>query len=159
MIHLDMIFTMVDREHCVVYPPSFVGPTRFPVLRYQAGRAGVDELSSLFDGLREVGLPLEPVFCGGARRTTQEREQWSSGCNFIAVRPGVVLGYERNEETCRELEREAGYTILEGDDFLAAPDLPREDARAVITLPGAELVRGGGGSRCMTMPLQREEIW
>src|SRR5690606_1704667 len=37
MIHLDMVFTMVDREHCVVYPPSFVGPTRNPVLHYRAG--------------------------------------------------------------------------------------------------------------------------
>jgi arginine deiminase len=67
MIHLDMIFTMVDRDHCVVYPPSFVGPTRNPVLHYRAGQHGMREMPNLFAALREVGLPLEPVFCGGER--------------------------------------------------------------------------------------------
>ena len=43
------------------------------------------------------GLPLEPVFAGGERRTSQEREQWSSACNFLAVRPGTVVSYRRND--------------------------------------------------------------
>ena len=118
MIHLDMIFTMVDREHCVVFPPSFTGPTRCPVLHYRAGGSGMREKASLFEALREVGLPLEPVYCGGGDRIFQEREQWSSGCNFVAVRPGVVLGYSRNERTHRELEREAGYRIVPAPDLL-----------------------------------------
>ncbi|HLU26497.1 MAG TPA: arginine deiminase family protein, partial [Longimicrobiales bacterium] len=80
MIHLDMIFTMVDEHHCVVYPPTFVGPTRCAVLHYQAGRAGVREMPNLFTALRELGLPLEPVYCGGTKRVFQDREQWSSGC-------------------------------------------------------------------------------
>src|SRR5690606_27112061 len=96
MIHLDMIFTMIDRDHCVIFPPSFVGPGRLPVLHYQAGRKGMREMPNLFTALREADLPLEPVFCGGPRRTNQEREQWASGCNFVAVRPGVLLGYSRN---------------------------------------------------------------
>ena len=159
MIHLDMIFTMVDREHCVVYPPSFVGPGRAPILHYRAGRAGVREMPNLFAGLREVGLPLSPVFCGGARRTIQEREQWASGCNFVAVRPGVILGYSRNGETYRELEHEAGYRILDASDFLADPhEIPQGD-KVAIRFEGSELVRGGGGGRCMTMPLVREDIW
>ncbi|HEX9108053.1 MAG TPA: arginine deiminase family protein [Longimicrobiales bacterium] len=159
MIHLDMIFSMVDREHCVVYPPSFVGPTRVPILHYRAGRAGVREMPNLFAGLREVGLPLSPVFCGGARRTIQEREQWASGCNFVAVRPGVILGYSRNRETFRELEREAGYRVLDADEFLANPREIPDGHKVAIGFEGSELVRGGGGGRCMTMPLVRDDIW
>ena len=159
MIHLDMIWTMVDREHCVVSPPSFVGPTRFPVLHYRAGVHGMREMPNLFAALREVELPMEPVFCGGHRRTLQEREQWSSGCNFVALRPGLVLGYSRNEYTYAELEREAGYRIVDGLEFLTGEAYIGDDEKAVITFEGAELVRGGGGARCMTMPIRREDIW
>ncbi|HET9984949.1 MAG TPA: arginine deiminase family protein [Longimicrobiales bacterium] len=159
MIHLDMIFTMVDRDHCVVYPPSFIGPTRNPVLHYHSGRKGVREMPNLFAGLREVGLPLTPVFCGGSRRTIQEREQWSSGCNFVAVRPGVILGYSRNEHTYAELEREAGYRVIDGVAFLTGDEEIDEDEKVAITFDGSELVRGGGGGRCMTMPILREDIW
>ena len=159
MIHLDMIFTMVDRDHCVVFPPSFVGATRHTVLHYRAKQGDVREMPNLFTALREVDLPLEPVFCGGTRRTLQEREQWSSGCNFFALRPGLLLGYSRNEETYRELEREAGYHIVDGIEFLTGEVEIDDDENAVLTFEGSELVRGGGGARCMTLPLRREDVW
>jgi len=159
MIHLDMIFTMVDRDHCVIFPPAFVGPTRCSVLHYHAGRKGMREMPNLFAALREVGLPLEPIFCGGTKRVFQEREQWSSGCNFVAVRPGVVLGYSRNEMTYAEMEREAGYRVVSGLDFLTGEADIEDDEKAVITFEGSELVRGGGGARCMTLPVRREDIW
>ncbi len=159
MIHLDMIFTMVDRDHCVVFPPSFVGATRHPVLHYRAKQSDVREMPNLFAALREVDLPLEPIFCGGSRRTLQEREQWSSGCNFFALRPGLILGYSRNEETYRELEREAGYRVVDGLEFLMGEAAIEDDENAIITFEGSELVRGGGGARCMTLPLRREDVW
>lgn len=159
MIHLDMVWTMIDREHCVISPPSFVGPTRHPVLHFRAGRKGMREMPNLFAALREVDLPLEPIFCGGHRRTLQEREQWSSGCNFVSVRPGLILGYSRNEYTYAELEREAGYRIVDGLEFLTGETYIAEDEKAVITFEGSELVRGGGGARCMTMPIRREDVW
>src|SRR4051812_2058954 len=98
-IHLDMIFTQVDRDLCVVYPPAFVGPERLPVLHRRKGQASVREMPNFFAALREAGLPLEPVFAGGDVRTLQDREQWSSACNFLALRPGMIVSYRRNYAT------------------------------------------------------------
>ncbi len=158
-IHLDMILTMVDRTHCVVYPPYFFGPGRLPILHYRPDAKGVREHPDLFAALKKVDLPLEPIYCGGTHPTLQEREQWASGCNFVAVRPGVVLGYTRNEATMRELEREAGFKVVNALDFLTGDVEVAEDENAVIAFDGAELVRGGGGGRCMTLPVLREDIW
>jgi arginine deiminase len=158
MIHLDMIFTMVDGDHCVIYPPSFVGPTRNPVLHFRAGRKGMKEMPNLFAALRSLDMPLEPVFCGGPTRTHQEREQWSSGCNFVALRPGLLLGYSRNECTYQELVSEAGYRVVPALEFLTGETDVTDDEKAVIVFEGSELVRGGGGARCMTLPVVRDPL-
>ena len=155
-IHLDMIFTQVDRELCVISPPHFVGAERLAVLHRRKGEAGVREMPNLFAALLSVGLPLEPVFCGGPNRADQEREQWGSGCNFVSVRPGVVVGYDRNEATLREMER-AGFRIVHGGKLVKGDVTLPEGERAVVSVRGSELVRGGGGPRCMTMPLRRDD--
>jgi len=157
-IHLDMIFTQVDRELCVVHPPLFLGPQRLPVLHWRKGAAALREMPDLFAALAACGLPMTPIRCGGGDRTAQEREQWSSGCNFVAVRPGLVLSYERNERTLDELAA-AGFRIVRGDALLDGGDEVRDDERAVVTVTGGELVRGGGGPRCMTCPIHREDPW
>ncbi len=153
-IHLDMLFTQVDRELCVVYPPYFLGPERRAVLHRRKGHEGVREMPNFFTALKEVGMPLEPIFAGGSHRAMQDREQWTSGCNFLALKPGMVVSYRRNEGT-NEALRQAGFRVVSSVDFVAFDDWLDTKHRTVITVEGDELVRGGGGPRCMTLPLAR----
>ena len=157
-IHLDMIFTQLDHDLCAVYPPHFIGPERLPILFRKKGNEQMQEMPNVFAALDHVGLPMTPVYCGGTRRSVQEREQWASGCNFVAMRPGVILSYSRNEATIAEMAKH-GFRVVSSADFLTGDDRVKDGERAIITFEGSELVRAGGGPRCMTLPVHREDPW
>lgn len=76
---------------------------------------------------------------------------------MFAVAPGQLIAYARNEETLAALERDGGFRRIEAEEFLAA-DAVWPEGRVVFTFRGSELVRGGGGPRCMTLPVRRRDV-
>src|SRR5690625_2417136 len=87
----------------------------------------------------------------------QEREQWASGANFFAFGPGQILGFRHNRHTVDALDR-AGFGVIDAPDLIAGRRDIGPEERVVVTVGGAELSRGGGGWRCMSMPLTRERV-
>ncbi len=153
-IHLDMIFTRIDEGSALVHAPAVVGHRASRCVRLDVdptGRTSVREAGFLLDALAEAGVDLEPVFCGGPDYTHQVREQWLSGTNSFAVAPGKILVYDCNRYTLDELSRH-GYEVIPAETY---DHLRAGDRKVAIALPGVELARGGGGPRCMTLPLRR----
>ena len=160
-IHLDMTFTFLDKGQCMIFEPLILQATRHLTLHvtlHDGKVVSIRDEVNLLQALKKLGMDLEPVFCGGdGGLTIQEREQWQSGANFFALEPGKVIGYERNTRTIEALNRK-GYEVLRARDVVQGNVNPDDYRKAVITIKGNELSRGGGGARCMTMPVQREEI-
>ncbi|HDS02885.1 MAG TPA: arginine deiminase [Firmicutes bacterium] len=159
-IHLDMVFTMVDKDRCVIHEPYILGNGRLPVVRITLepnGKKTFDYMDNLIVGLKTVGLDLKPVICGGDNPLYQEREQWLSGTNFFAFEPGKFIGYDCNVKTLESLAKE-GYTVKHAREFLSGQSKIEEHKKLVIGIDGAELARGGGGVRCMTMPAKRKPV-
>ena len=159
-IHLDMVFTFLDRDCCMIYKPLILGTTRFHTIhiRIEHGKVvSIREQKNLIDALKKLGIDLKPVTCGGNKDAwTQEREQWHSGANFFAFAPGQVMGYERNEHTIEEMDKN-GFEIIRAEDLLSGKAaLPA--GKCAVTIAGSELARGGGGARCMTMPFSRKKV-
>ena len=159
-IHLDMVFTLVDRDAALVYGPSILGPNRSSVYRIDVGKNGklkFSEVDSLFKGLAGMGIELEPVLCGKGDRLHQQREQWLSGANSFAFAPGKILMYSCNRYTAEALS-DAGFDIIDSERFIAGRDVVDDHGRLAVTFDGIELARGGGGARCMTLPVERDPI-
>ncbi len=158
-IHIDMVFTLLDKDCCLVYAPLIVKPNKYRTIHItmEDGKvADIREEDNLLQALAGLGMELTPIYCGGRGDTwIQEREQWHSGANFLALAPGRVVGYGRNVYTIEELSRH-GFEIVTAQK--AAQDMDNLPPRCAITLEGSELPRGGGGARCMTMPVQRAAV-
>ncbi len=101
------------------------------------------------------------IYSGNNEFPFDAREQWTDSCNLLAIKEGVVLGYDRNDKTI-EAFRENGFDIIDADDLLLQIENgevdPEEMTDTMILIPSAELSRARGGFHCMSMPLLRDEI-
>jgi len=160
-IHLDMVFAIIDRDLYMIYEPVILSKHDFQTVRISIENGAVKlirEEKNLLHALSNLGLEGAYVVCGGEKDTwSQEREQWHSGTNFLALGPGQIIGYSRNMYTLEELSKK-GFAIIQAKDMLKDRVRPDDHHKYVITIDSSELPRGGGGCRCMTMPVRRKSI-
>jgi arginine deiminase len=157
-IHLDMVFTMLDVNKCMAYKPVIMN-NAFKTfhITIDGQKAIGKDAPNLLAALNDAGLDLEPVFCGGGDENYGAREQWHSGCNFFCLAPGQFLGYGRNQHTLQALN-DAGFNVVTAADVVNGKINLDTYHKCVVAFEGNELSRGGGGARCMTMPLQRMPV-
>ena len=161
-IHLDMVFTLLDKDKCMVFKPLITQANQYQTVHIVIDDGVVTSIrpvSGILNALKKLGMDLKPIVCGGSDEWDQEREQWHSGANFFAFAPGKVISYARNIHTLEELSKN-GFEVVRAADFIsgAADSYVNGASPCVVTIDGSELPRGGGGARCMTMPLSRQQV-
>ena len=139
-MHLDTVFTMIDHDKFTIHP-EIEGP--LSVYEITLASDGELKFCSIQDELqrvlaKELSLPaVDLIRCGGGDLMAAQREQWNDGSNTLCIAPGVVVTYERNYVS-NELMDKKGIKVL--------------------TMPSSELSRGRGGPRCMSCPVNRDDL-
>ncbi len=142
-MHLDTVFTQIDYDKFTYHPGIMETLQVFEITEGDIPESDEDlnvvEVNGSLEEILEKYLhrQITLIPCAGGEKTSSEREQWNDGTNTLAIAPGVVVVYNRNNITNNIL---------------------RENGIKVIEMSSAELSRGRGGPRCMSMPLVREDI-
>lgn len=137
-MHLDTVFTMVDYDQFTIHPEIEEPLQIYEVTLDKDHKASFHSITDKLDVILKHALKLPAVRlirCGGTDKLAAQREQWSDGSNTLAIAPGMVITYDRNQVT-NELLDKSGIQVLQ--------------------VPSSELSRGRGGPRCMSMPIYRE---
>ena len=142
-MHLDTVFTQIDYDKFTYHPGILDTLEVYEITEGDIPDSDEDlNVKKVEGNLEEIlekylGRKIELIPCAGGEKISSEREQWNDGTNTLCIAPGVVVVYDRNNIT-NNILREHGIKVLE--------------------MSSAELSRGRGGPRCMSMPLIREDI-
>ncbi|MEG0074597.1 MAG: arginine deiminase [Eubacterium sp.] len=138
-MHLDTVFTMVDYDQFTVYPGILNAVETVMIRRGKGDKLCYERIDNLKDALKQaLNLPaINLIESGGGNPVAAAREQWNDSTNTLAIAPGIIVAYGRNERSNEVLS---------------------QNGIEVIGIEASELVRGRGGPRCMTMPLKRDKI-
>ncbi len=138
-MHLDTVFTMVDRDAFTIFPGITELLKIFRLTPAESGGINIAPQSDLRSTLcRALDLPaVRLIASGSSDLLTAQREQWNDSTNTFAIAPGVVVTYRRN---------------------IVSNAILRDNGIEVVEIAGSELVRGRGGPRCMSMPLHRDPV-
>ncbi len=126
------------------------------------------KIAGLESLLREISIEdfnvapkdVKIIYSGGNVFPYDEREQWTDSCNVVALKEGVVIGYDRNDKTA-EAFKQHGFNVITTENLFKKFEeglLPKDVQNTLILLPSAELSRARGGSHCMSMPLLRDQF-
>ncbi len=162
-MHLDTVFTPADRDSALAFPPVICGSGPQLAETYEVDLKGTDltprHRGCILDSIRDRGLDLELIPCGGADALAQQREQWTDGANTLALAPGVITLYDRNIATADELSRR-GWRVITAEDVLLGREEVSLDGTGKICmlLASNEISRARGGPHCLSHPLERDEV-
>jgi arginine deiminase len=186
-MHIDTTFTQVKRNLWVIYAPfskegkqhtkrellTALGEKQesFTVQITQFINGDLDNPKTfeyLEDLLTDVSAtdlnctePAEFIYSGNGVFPFGQREQWTDSCNVLALKEGVVIGYDRNDHTAEGFNEKGIASVTAAEllrQFEAEEIHPSKVENTLILLPSAELSRARGGSHCISMPLQRTPI-
>jgi arginine deiminase len=162
-MHLDTVFTPLDGNAALVFPPVICGSGPELAQTYEVDLHAENRTprhrGCLLDALSNRGVDFEPIFCGGNDPIAQQREQWTDGANAFALAPGVIVLYDRNVATAAELARRGFRVVAARDVLLGSEEVDLDgDRRVCLLIESHEISRARGGPHCLTHPLLRDDL-